>query len=35
MSGSVIDGALWLHVGEIRHLNQAAWTIESFTDLVH
>ena len=35
LSGSVIDGALLLYVGEIRHSNQVEWTIESFTDLVH
>ena len=35
MSGSVIDGALLLYVGEIRHSNQVEWTIESFTDLVY
>jgi len=35
LSVSVIDGALLLSVGEIRHSNQVEWTIESFTDLVH
>jgi len=35
LSVSVIDGALLLRVGEIRHSNQVEWTIESFTDLVH